>query len=226
MLPRSGAAPNLDKIERREFPRVPAKFAVEYTVGDKTIRGRASTLGGGGLFLLAPAMLPAGTEVGLRFRPARHLPFIQARGKVRYTLPDRGTAVEFTQLSEEDHQMILRLIHHKLADRRKYQRVPLATQVYCQECMSLAFSRDLSLGGMFVETRDPLPVGSEINLRFHLGDGGSIVVALAEVKYSITKLGMGVEFLEISPADRKRIEDYVAKSPKLPDPTGNDDLPL
>jgi c-di-GMP-binding flagellar brake protein YcgR len=222
MLPRAGAAPNVDEIERRKFPRVQAKFAVEYTVGDKTIRGRASTLGGGGLFLLSPAFLPEGAEVGLRFRPARHLPFIQARGKVCYTLPDRGTAVEFTQLSDQDHEMILRLIHHKMANRRKFPRVPLATQIYCDECMSIAFSKDLSRGGMFIETRDPLPAGSQINLRFHLNDGGPIVLAFAEVRYSITKLGMGVQFLEIAAADRKRIDDYVAKFPELAEPNPED----
>ena len=84
--------------------------------------------------------------------------------------------------------------------------------------MSLTFSRDVSRGGMFVDTRDPLPIGTEIALCFHLNDGGPIVVALGEVKYHVTKLGMGVQFLELSPADRKRIDDYVAKSAKLVEP--------
>jgi Tfp pilus assembly protein PilZ len=162
--------------------------------------------------------LAEGTEISLRFRPAKHLPVVRVRGRVCYTLPGRGSGVEFVEMRREDHEMILRLIHHKMANRRRYPRVPLATQIYCQDCMSLAFSRDLSQGGMFVETRDPLPVGAEITLRFHLNDGGPIIVALAEVKYSVTKLGMGVEFLEMSPADQKRIDDYVASSPKLAEP--------
>jgi c-di-GMP-binding flagellar brake protein YcgR len=109
-----------------------------------------------------------------------------------------------------------------MANRRRYPRVPLATQIYCQECMSVAFSRDLSQGGMFIETHDPARVGSEVTVRFHLGDGGPIVVALAEVKYSIAKLGMGVEFVEMSPADHKRIDDCVARSPKLAEPDPED----
>jgi len=195
---------------------------VKYTLGDRTVRARASSLGGGGLFL-QDQELPEGTEISLRFRPARHLPVIQARGVVRYTLPGKGSGVEFTQIRPESHQMILRLIHSKSANRREHPRVPLATQIYCQESMSLAFSRDVSRGGMFVETRDPLPIGSEITIRFHLNDGGPIVVALAEVKYHVTKLGMGVQFLELSPEDCKRIDDYVAKSPHLAEPNSNTD---
>jgi len=214
LFSRLGAAPDLAKNESRMYPRVFTVFSVEYTFGDRTVRARASSLGGGGLFLQGQS-LPEGTEISLRFRPARHLPVMQVRGKICYTLPSKGSGVEFVEIRDEDHQMILRLIHSKSASRRKHPRVPLVTQIYCQECMSLAFSRDVSRGGMFVDTRDPLPIGSEITLRFHLGDDGPIVEALAEVKYHVTKLGMGVRFLELSAADRKRIDDYVAKAPKL-----------
>jgi len=215
----------LTRDEQRRFPRVPAKFHVEYTVGNKTARGQASTLGGGGLFLLSPAILSPGTEVVLRFRPAKHLPFIEAKGKVRYALPGKGSGVEFTQLSEANLHLILRLIHHKLANRRKHSRAPLATQVYCRECMSLAFARDVSLGGMFIETRNPLPVGSQVSLRFHLNDGGPIVMTAAEIKYSVQKLGMGVEFVELSPADRKRIAAHIAGAAKPSGPPNSASRP-
>jgi c-di-GMP-binding flagellar brake protein YcgR len=215
----------LIRDDQRRFPRVPTKFRVEYTVGDKTARGRASTLGGGGLFLLSPAVLSPDTEVVLRFRPSKHMPLIEAKGKVRYALPGKGSGVEFTQLSEENFHLILRLIHHKLANRRRYSRAPLATQVYCRECMSLAFSRDASLGGMFIETHNPLPVGSQVSLRFHLNDGGPIVVTAAEVKYSVQELGMGVEFVELSPTDRKRIAAHIASAAKPSGPPNSDPRP-
>ena len=84
--------------------------------------------------------------------------------------------------------------------------------------MSLAFSRDLSLGGMFIDTRHPSPLGTEIDLRFHLNDGQPIVVAVAVVKYHVAKLGMGIEFTELTRADRKRVEAYVTRMPPLPEP--------
>ena len=62
---------------------------------------------------------------------------------------------------------------------------------------------------MFIEAKKPLTPGSQLRVRFHLGDGGPIIVATAEVNYSVAKVGMGVEFVGLSPADLKRIDDYV-----------------
>jgi c-di-GMP-binding flagellar brake protein YcgR len=165
-----------------------------------------------------PQAFPQGLELSLRFRPARHLPFIEAKARICYVVPGKGSGVEFTEITPEQHHLILRLIHHKTANRRRFPRVQLATQIYTKEEMSLAFSRDISLGGMFIETREPGPIGSEIDLRFHLDDGGPVVIAQAEVKYHVAKLGMGVSFIDMAPSDRKRIEAYIAKKPALPEP--------
>ena len=127
--------------------------------------------------------------------------------------------IEFTGISAEDQQVLRGFIHRKTADRRNHPRVPLATQIYCQEWMSLAFSRDVSLGGMFMDTKQPVPLGSRLSLRFHLDDGGPVVAASAEVRYVVPKLGMGVKFIELTRTDWERIESYVAKSQALADPT-------
>ncbi len=152
---------------------------------------------------------PVGTEIALRFRPAKHLPVIETKAKVCYQVPGQGAAIEFTDIDPQRRNQLLRLIHHKTADRRKYARAPLATQIQCQECMTLAFSRDVSPGGMFIYTKEPLPVGSRVNLRFNLDDGGPVVVSVAEFTYDVAKLGMGIQFIDIRAADRNRLEAYV-----------------
>ena len=113
--------------------------------------------------LTPPEELVAGQEISVRFRPARHLPLVEARAKclLRRSLK-QGAAIEFTEIGEEDRQKLLRLIHQKSKTEDFCPRAPLATQVECDRCMSLAFSRDVSLGGMFIETTDPLPVGAAI----------------------------------------------------------------
>lgn len=206
--------------ERRspEYPRVGVDLPVELSYAGKTLRERATTLGGRGMFLAFTSPLPLGCEIDLRFRPAKHLPVLQTKAKVLYQIPQKGTGVQFTEIDAQDRQMLLRLIHHRLADRRKYPRAPLATRVLCNESMSLAFSRDVSLGGMFVGTSQPVPVGSELRLRFHLEDGGPVIVADGEVAYQVEKLGMGVRFNDLSPDDRNRIEAYVGKSAVVTDP--------
>jgi Tfp pilus assembly protein PilZ len=207
------------KIDHRKFPRVLARFPVEYTLGEKTVRTRGSTLGGGGLFIEDKDLLPEGAEFVLRFRPARHLPYLEAKARVCYIEPGRGSGVEFTSIRVEDRQLILRLIHHKSANRRKTTRVPLATQIEIEDSMALAFSRDVSVGGLFVETTLACDIGTRVGLRFHLNDGGPVIVAAGEVRYIVPKMGMGVHFLELAGSDRKRIEALVASSPALlPDP--------
>lgn len=191
-------------------------FPVEFTLGGKFFRERASTLSGGGLFIVCKENLEPGATLSLQFRPAKHLPSMEAKGRICYQIPDQGAAVEFTEINPEHRDLLLRLIHHKTGDKRRFPRSPLATQIECQQCLTLAFSRDVSLGGMFVETPRPLPVNTEVHLRFHLGDDGPVVVTVARVAYQVAKLGMGVEFEDLSPEDSKRLEAYLARSVVLP----------
>jgi len=188
-------------------------FPVEFTLGSETHRERASTLGGGGIFMACQRPPAQGSEITIRFRPAKHLPVVSAKAKICYVVPQQGFAVEFTDISPEHRQILLRLILHKTGgDKRTAPRAPLTAQIECQECTSLAFSRDVSQGGMFIETKKPPAVGVLVNVRFNLDDGGPIVIARAEVLYQVVKLGAGIRFTDISAEDRKRIESYVTRN--------------
>jgi uncharacterized protein (TIGR02266 family) len=169
-------------------------------------------VGGGGIFLETSHPSPPGTEVSLRFRPAKHLPLIQAKGHVCYQVEGQGMALEFTEISDEQRALLLRWILHRMGNKRQFHRVRLATQVHCDDSMMLAFSQDVSLGGMFIETREPYAVGSRISLRFNLEPEGPAVVATGVVTYRVENLGMGVQFVDMSPEDRQRIHAYVAAS--------------
>ena len=121
--------------------------------------------------------------------------------------------MEFTEITPEDRKLVLRLIHQKTRDRRLNPRAPLATQVQCDQCMTLAFSRDISLGGMFIETNEPLPVGSALTVRFNLEQRDKVVTASAKVTYQIEKMGMGVVFTEIGQEDCDAIRHYLESLP-------------
>jgi uncharacterized protein (TIGR02266 family) len=207
----------VNRKENRRYPRVPVRFPVECKDGDNKLEARAAILGGGGILLEMKTPPAEGAEVNLRFRPAKHLAFIKCKARVCYLLPGQGVALEFTEISSEDRQMVFRLVEHKKDERRKFPRVRLATQVQCEAAMLLTYSRDVSEGGMFVETDTPLPAGSILTLRFNL-DNDTSVMAKGVVTYQIRKFGMGVQFIELSPDDRKRIEEYVGRSHVLPEP--------
>jgi len=160
--------------------------------------------------------LEPGMEISIRFRPAKHLPVIHAKAAVRYLAEGNGAGIELTHITDENRQKLLRLIHQRSGDRRLQRRAPLATQVECDQCMSLAFSHDISPGGMFIETDTPVPVGTLLTVRFNLNNLDRVVTATAHVAYHIAKLGMGVLFNEIEPADQDAIQEYVQSLPPPP----------
>jgi Tfp pilus assembly protein PilZ len=181
-------------------------------IGNQSLRCFANILGGGGLLLTQVADLAPGDQLSVSFRPAKHLPVIQAKVVVLHKM-DSGTAVEFTEITSEDRHLLLRFIHRKTGDRKILDRAPLATQIQSGQSLSLAFSRDLSLGGIFIETKEPLPVGSLLVVRFNLNGNDKVVVTTARVAYHVEKMGMGVLFSELAPGHRADIEEYVESHP-------------
>ena len=215
----------MSRKNTRRSPRVSVNFLVEIALGGTIFREYASTLSGGGLFITCEEKLEPETIVCLHFRPAKHLPTMEAKARICYNLPGRGAGFEFTEIQPEHRQLLLRLIHRKTGDKRRFPRSPLATQIEYEQCLSLALSRDVSLGGMFIETSDPLPADTMLNVRFNLDDNGPAVIAVARVAYQILRLGMGIEFLELAPGDSERLEAYIARSVILPDPASPEVTP-
>ena len=189
---------------------------MEYSVGERSFRGTAKTVSGGGLFLTNVEGLEVGLDVGLRFRPAKHLPVIHTNGRVLYLQPGNGAGVEFTDITPEDRITILRFIHLRNRDRRANPRAPLATQVQCDQGMSLAFSRDVSLGGMFIEATDLLPVGSALTVRFNLNQKDQVVTTSAQVIYHLEKMGMGIVFTDLGKEQAEAIRQYLESVPPKP----------
>lgn len=204
----------MEQDHHRKYPRVPAEITVEITSGSSKDKTQATMIGGGGLFLGTAQTIELGTEMTIRFRPAKHLPVIEARARVCYHVPEEGLGLEFTQIDPKHRQMILRLVHRRLEEKRQHPRAPLATQIEYPEGTMIGFSKDISLGGMFIELTKTIPVGTRLQVLFHLGDGGDAIKSEAEVMYSVLKLGVGVRFLKLDLPDRKRIHIYVAEARK------------
>ncbi len=105
-------------------------------------------------------------------------------------------------------------------DRRNDTRLDKVFRVYLEgeHGMGLGIARNISEGGMFVETRAPQPIGSQVRITFP-ADGGEMS-AIAEVRYVCHLLGrtpvadrgplalrgMGVRFLYVE-ADEAGVAD-------------------
>jgi CheY-like chemotaxis protein len=142
---------------------------------------------------LEPACLDAGAD-GFAAKPIVQKEFIE---KIRALLP-------FLKTRSND---------------RAFIRIDVEARVGSRHF--LAPSRDLSSTGMFIKTDNQAQVGDRVELRFRLPgevDEPEPIVAIAEVRNRVlaggeTRLspGFGALFLELSEAQRERIEAFVRK---------------
>lgn len=65
---------------------------------------------------------------------------------------------------------------------------------------------DISTQGMFINTTRVFPEGAVLNVRFRLAISGHEIHSRAEVRYCLPGVGVGVEFIDISPVDVQAIE--------------------
>jgi len=68
---------------------------------------------------------------------------------------------------------------------------------------------DLSPHGMFINTGKLFPEGAVLKLRFRLSRSGVLIQARCEVRYCLKGVGVGVEFVDISPEFVRAIEDEI-----------------
>jgi uncharacterized protein (TIGR02266 family) len=103
---------------------------------------------------------------------------------------------------------------------RGLTRVPLETtvRVVCDGRDLSCTCRNLSRGGMFVQTDLPLPPATEVALEFGLPDGHSVLEPTAQVIWSCeheadAPCGMGLQFLALDRASAERIDAFVYEHP-------------
>jgi uncharacterized protein (TIGR02266 family) len=189
-----------------------AAITVDFTCGDQTTQETARLLGVAAMVVETARRDPLETPAELRFRPRSDSPLIVARGVVAAHLGEKGVRVHFTELSENDRRYLLQLLYPPGADRRAARRASLVTQIrtVVDGETLVGYTRDISTGGVFVETEDPPSKGTEVSLRFRLRAEAPIVGARAVVVYTLPGVGMGLKFVELAPELRQAIEDFVA----------------
>ena len=101
-------------------------------------------------------------------------------------------------------------------ERRRFERAPITAQVeYELTNSSSGPSRvrrnvaNISIGGMFITTEEPIRAGTRMVVRFELPNRHR-VIAVSRVCYTRKGLGLGVEFLNLDEEDRDEIESYIA----------------
>jgi hypothetical protein len=103
-------------------------------------------------------------------------------------------------ISMDDHFARSQPAKAGVRDRRYAIRFPFAADVELIDMESGArvdgVTSDLSLGGCFICTSKPLPIGTRVRLT--LSRKGQTIDALAMVRILKPRIGMGVEFIDVN----------------------------
>lgn len=78
---------------------------------------------------------------------------------------------------------------------------------------------DISPKGMFINTPNHLPEGAVLRVSFQLPRSNFGVLARCEVRYCLPGVGIGVEFVEISPEAQRAIEEEIQTNELSAKPT-------
>jgi hypothetical protein len=73
---------------------------------------------------------------------------------------------------------------------------------------------DLSPHGMFISTTRVFPEGAVLNLCFQLEQSGAEIETRSEVRYCLPGVGVGVEFIGISPKAQREIAREIERQTK------------
>ena len=101
-----------------------------------------------------------------------------------------------------------------MVEKRKFRRVPLTAVVRAQAAGQpySVEGRNISAGGMLVKTEKTLEEGVELRLEFQLPGDPAPIQATGIVQHVMPDAFRGIQFTELSEADRRRIETYVNAS--------------
>jgi len=109
---------------------------------------------------------------------------------------------------------------------RQHARYPvdLTVDYATRDAFLASHVSNLGRGGLFIECAHPLRIDSELEMTFILPGSDERITARGRVVWSddlrkgTARLvsGMGVRFVDISRADRRRLSDCLAALPPLP----------
>jgi uncharacterized protein (TIGR02266 family) len=102
------------------------------------------------------------------------------------------------------------------SDRRRFDRSNLLVRVEYSTVDEIfsEFTRDINEGGLFIETEKPSPTGTEVAMRFNLPGKSEPVQTVGRVMWVRSAspgapAGMGIEFEDLTPDERQRINSMI-----------------
>ncbi len=165
-------------LERRKFARLNTKLQVKFVFAEGFFELETSDLSMGGVFIATDHLVPVGEEVRLVLHIPGDKPVIKALGKVVRVVEEdapgqpAGLGVRFLELGPDGEKCIRKYLGEQVTtqlktngkQRRRFPRLETLVKLRFQAAGSFepAISKDISSGGIFVQTLEPPAKGEEI----------------------------------------------------------------
>jgi uncharacterized protein (TIGR02266 family) len=96
-------------------------------------------------------------------------------------------------------------------NRRGSPRVVLQIPIHYRfgNLISAALTRNISKGGLAIPTMSPVQQDAKLRVRFRLPGSKRDIEAESRVAWSDRRVGMGLQFEKVDPADQERIDEFV-----------------
>ena len=153
----------------------------------------------------------------------RHIPVVMVTSTSKRDEAFAAGADDFWQKPINEGQFLEGIKKFVPIKERSDKRLPIGLQVDYRigenhDKLVQAFTKDVSHGGMFLITRDTMPIGSEFEIEF------TIPVVNRRIKAKVLVMremrdemeghyvgGMGVHFAGLDASDQKSLDDFIAK---------------
>lgn len=167
-------------LERRRCPRIDTRLAVRVDVGLHTLQQRTHDLCQGGLFVSCREPAQPGEQVGVELQLPGAFPGIKAVCRVIHVSTKRsqheqgGFGLQLVDFDPEQQALIHSYmcrrvcgeIRHPDDEPRRHARLKRRIKVrfQCSHGFGTTDARDIGGGGLFLQSRDPPPVDSRIDV--------------------------------------------------------------
>ncbi|HEY4717278.1 MAG TPA: TIGR02266 family protein [bacterium] len=226
--------------EKREHERVRAEIVVKFKTPKDFIKKYTEDISKGGIFIKTINPLPYETNVMVTLvLPDTNK--IDLAGRVVYILKEDdakvlgrspGIGIQFvdvpTELSKKLEEFIEKMKEKEtieFEEKREHERVRAEIKLTFKTIDGFIqrYTEDISKGGIFIKTNNPLPFDARVNIIFVLPDSsqielpGRVVYILdeEEAKTTLHNPGMGVQFMDVPAEVNKKVEAFIEEVKKL-----------
>jgi type IV pilus assembly protein PilZ len=220
-------------LERRRYARIDTRLDLNLEQGHHTIKLQTHDLSLGGLFAACDLPVPVGSKLRFELRVPGGLPAVKGIARAVHLAEKisqgqrKGVGVAFMELSLENKGIIRNYmakrvtgeIRHAADEPRRHARLMRRIKLRFQAVNGFGTTdaRDISGGGVFMQSRQPPPLGSRVELGLidpatlkTLELAGKVVRVLqADPKTPHSVPGVGLAFEEISQLKQEQLDEFL-----------------